>query len=59
LKDGEFDKQKCTQKIRILPGLTKKQRIDKSNDDELDKFYCSFYSDLRFRFMVWDFRFRG
>jgi len=43
LDDGELDKQKCTQKIGILPGPTKKwwiKRIDELNDDELDEFYC-------------------
>ena len=41
LDDGESDEQKCTQKIGILAGLTKKwriKRIDELNDDELDKF---------------------
>ena len=40
---ANLDEQKCTQKIRNLPGPTKKwpiEQIDKLNDDELDKFYC-------------------
>jgi len=36
----QIDEQKCTQKIGILPGPTKKWRIDELNDDELDEFYC-------------------
>ena len=39
-KIDELDEQKCTQKIRILPELSKKWPIDELNDDELDKFYC-------------------
>jgi len=38
----QIDEQKCTQKIGILPGPTKKWRIDELNDDELDEFYCVF-----------------
>jgi len=41
LDDVELDEQKCTQKIGILPRPTKKWRINESNDDELDKFYCT------------------
>jgi len=44
LDDGELDKQKCTQKMGILSGPTKKWRlkqIDKLNDDKLDEFYCT------------------
>jgi len=36
--------QKCTQKIGILPGQTKKwriKRIDELNEDELDELYCT------------------
>jgi len=33
----ELDEQKCTQKIGILPGPTKKWRIKRI--DELDEFY--------------------
>ena len=43
LRTTELDEQKCTQKIGILPGPTKKwriKRIDELNDDELDEFYC-------------------
>jgi len=39
----ELDERKCTQKIGILPGPTKKwriKRIDELDDDELDEFYC-------------------
>ena len=39
LDDGELDEQKCTQKIEILPGPTKKWRIKRI--DELDEFYCA------------------
>jgi len=45
LGNTELDEQKCTQKIGILPGPTKKwriKRIDEVNDDELDKFYCTY-----------------
>ena len=44
LDDGELDEQKCTQKIGILLGPTKKwrnKRIDELDDDELDEFYCT------------------
>jgi len=44
LDNGKLDEQKSTQKRGILLGPTKKwriKRIDKLNDDELDKFYCS------------------
>jgi len=43
LDDGELGEQKCTQKVGILLGPTKKwriKRIDKLNDDEIDEFYC-------------------
>ena len=46
--DGELDQKKCTQKIGILPGPTKKWRIkqiDELNDDELDEFYCTLFAD--------------
>jgi len=39
LDDGEFDEQKCSQKIGILPVLIKKWRIKRI--DELDEFYCT------------------
>jgi len=44
LDDGELGEKKCTQKIGILPGLTKNgrvKRIDELKDDELDEFYCT------------------
>ena len=47
LRTTELDEQKCTQKIGILPGPTKKwriKRIDELNDDELDEVYCILYT---------------